>query len=827
MANPSQTTAPSNSDKAARLEALKRQFDGTPYPWVPLEKKIEEDIAKFYEHSMVTAFYQRDFRVVDTQGMSILDVGCGSGYKALALAHVNPGTTVVGVDLSPRSVELAKKRAEHWGLTDRLQFHVMDLDNVGRLGRKFDYINFDEVLYLCTDPAASLKAVTNMLKPEGILRVNLHDYYQRMRFLNSQKASQMLDPDSLSNSEEAINNFLELVEYLAPNTFIKQSWGNYAGASREQKVEVIQANFLLQGDNGFTIDNSFSLMEQAGVHWCGMVAPQRWDWKKIFVTDKPLPERLQSVMNRMSDKQKLELVDWLMPDNRLIDFRCSPTPPAKRSPVVNWSMEQWKSATIHCHPMLQTGNFYEDMVKAAQEWRGFGPKPYFPTPQSVTGIGAPLLPVLMPLKEGPQSLDALVDRLAQVHPLNPLTQEPVDREHLAGTAVRLLNVLEACGYIFVCSEQMMSVNQPYNDPWRDNGVASEANKATSSNYFEKLLGRRAGDFADHKLLGTVGLAACAVTSGADDWADIQGYGEAKEQWLKSFLGLNEGIPTDGLIKRLFASLDPDQFQESCSDWLKQGIQFEQGENVLSTASVWMARNRLVFGQMAIAAGSTELTALPKLLEVLSLAGNVVTIDGATVQESTAKAIIDGGGDYILSTKNETAGSYQEVAKLFASVNQAEFQNVPHEFHQTVSSSRSRVDIRRHWLVDGTQYMAKENLWQGLKQIGMVETECRLPGRDPIFERRFYLLSTEDGVEEFAKAVRSHWELDNQPHWLLDVAPASGASSNDNQNASANLTCIRDVAFNRLKDDDSIPGEIEAKRRRAGWDNDYVSRLLGS
>ncbi|MEM6500498.1 MAG: class I SAM-dependent methyltransferase [Cyanobacteria bacterium P01_C01_bin.89] len=450
MPNSSSPPSPESSEQSAELAALRRQFDGTPYPWVSIEENIKESPAIFHQHSLATAFYRRDFRQVDTTGMTILDVGCGSGYKALALAHVNPGTTVVGIDISPKSIELAKQRAEFWELSDRLQFHVLDVDNLEQLGQIFDYINCDETLYLLPQPLASLKVLNRVLAADGILRTNLHNYNQRLRFLNAQKAFSLLDPISSSNSQDAIDNVSELLENLSPKTFVKSVWTKAdAKLNPEKKVELIQANFLLHGDRAFTLAETFTLLEQSNLEWCGLVAPQRWDWKQVFTSEKSLPDRLKTTILSFNERQRLELVNGLLPDNRLIDFWCSHTPPTERSPLEDWSPEQWETATVAWHPILQTDDFHRDLITAARSLRSFNLQQYFNTPQRSTEVNAALLPALLPLQEGAQPFAALVDRLEQVYPLNPIEQTPVQREHLAQTLITLLQNLEDSGHIFI------------------------------------------------------------------------------------------------------------------------------------------------------------------------------------------------------------------------------------------------------------------------------------------------------------------------------------------------------------------------------------------
>ncbi|MGD1850673.1 MAG: class I SAM-dependent methyltransferase [Cyanophyceae cyanobacterium] len=450
MQNPSQADSVNLSDKDSSLEALRNQFDGTPYPRIPIEKDIKERPDLFYSNSIATAFYRRDFRPVDTAGMTVLDVGCGSGFKALALAHVNPGIKVIGIDLSPKSIDLARQRADFWDLGDRLEFQVLNLDDLEELGQTFDYINCDETLYLCPNPLASLKVMGKVLKPQGILRANLHDYNQRMKFLHAQKASKLLDPDSVPNSQEAIDNCFELLEFLSPTTFAKGNWLiSCAESKKDHQVERFQAIYLLQGDRGFTVADTFTLLDQADLNWVGLVAPQRWDWKKLFISDKALPERLNRTIQELSERQQLELIDWLAPKNRLIDFWCGHASPAGRSPLTEWSLEQWQTSTVALHPLLQTDDFHQALASSARSLRSFNLKEHFPTPKSVTGVNGSVLPALIPLKDGPKPFNSLVERLGKARPLNPLTREPVKKEHLVKTMKTLVQELEESGYLFV------------------------------------------------------------------------------------------------------------------------------------------------------------------------------------------------------------------------------------------------------------------------------------------------------------------------------------------------------------------------------------------
>ncbi len=363
-------------------------------------------------------------------------------------------------------------------------------------------------------------------------------------------------------------------------------------------------------------------------------------------------------------------------------------------------------------------------------------------------------------------------------------------------------------------------------------------------HFRALEDPRVEYLVEHRLLDIIGLTICAVICGADTWVDIELYGQAKEAWLKSFLALPNGIPSHDTIARLFAALNPDTLQSCFLSWVRSVAHLSAGEIIaidgktlrhsydsggdkgaIHMVSAWASQNRLVLGQVKVDDKSNEITAIPELLKVLDLHGCIVTIDAMGTQTEIAQQIIDQGGDYVLSLKGNQGNIHEDVAQLFEWTRKIDFKDVAHEYCQTLDGGHGRIEIRRHWLLEEVAPLIDANRWPGLQRVGLVESERRLDGQPPSIEQRYYLLSLDGGVDRFAHAVRSHWGIENQVHWVLDVAFNEDASRIRKDHAPENLALIRHIALNLLRQDTSTNAGIKAKRLKAGWDNDYLSGLF--
>ena len=180
-----------NHPESELQEKIRQQFDLVTYPRAPVEKSPKDDYELLFIHNLVTPYYLKNQKVIETEDKVILDAGCGSGYKALVLAEANPGAKIVGIDISEKSVELARKRLQYHGF-DNAEFHVLPIEELPSLGLEFDYINNDEVLYLLPDIVAGLQGMKSVLKPNGIIRTNLHSSLQRHNYLRAQEIFQMM-----------------------------------------------------------------------------------------------------------------------------------------------------------------------------------------------------------------------------------------------------------------------------------------------------------------------------------------------------------------------------------------------------------------------------------------------------------------------------------------------------------------------------------------------------------------------------------------------------------------------------------------------------------
>jgi predicted transposase YbfD/YdcC len=363
-------------------------------------------------------------------------------------------------------------------------------------------------------------------------------------------------------------------------------------------------------------------------------------------------------------------------------------------------------------------------------------------------------------------------------------------------------------------------------------------------YFESLEDPRTEYLIEHRLIDIIGITICAVICGANSWVEIEEYGVSKLEWLKEFLELPHGIPSHDTISRLFAQLNPEQLQSCFLSWVKTIAKLTQGEVIaidgktvrhsydqgknkgaIHMVSAWASQNRLVLGQVKVDAKSNEITAIPNLLKVLELEGCIVTIDAMGTQKEIAQLITEGGGDYVLSLKGNQGNIYQDVQQLFDWASKTNFENIPHEAYQTINKGHGRIEIRRYWLLESVEHLVDSHLWSGLKRVGLIESERKILGKPPTFERRYYLLSLDGGVERFAQASRSHWGIENQLHWCLDVAFREDDSRIRSGHAPENMTLIRHVALNLLGKESSVKVGKKAKRLKAGWDNDYLTKVL--
>lgn len=293
-----------DNNAAEVREKIRQQFDTGPYPRTALEKSPRNDAMSLYIHNLVNPYYLRNEKVIETEGKLILDAGCGSGYKSLVLAEANPGARIVGVDISEKSIELARQRLYYHGFTNT-EFYVSSIEDLPKLGLDFDYINCDEVLYLFSDPAIGLQVMKSVLKPDGIIRANLHSSLQRTYFYRAQEVFKMMGLMDENPEEVEIDLVREIMKSLKDQVELKSiTWR----PDLETDEERILMNYLFQGDKGYTISEMFSALRAAELEFVSMVNWRQWNLMALFKEPGNLPAFLAISLPDTTVEERLHLL---------------------------------------------------------------------------------------------------------------------------------------------------------------------------------------------------------------------------------------------------------------------------------------------------------------------------------------------------------------------------------------------------------------------------------------------------------------------------------------------------------------------------------------
>jgi predicted transposase YbfD/YdcC len=374
---------------------------------------------------------------------------------------------------------------------------------------------------------------------------------------------------------------------------------------------------------------------------------------------------------------------------------------------------------------------------------------------------------------------------------------------------------------------------------------SEQPLASISECFGDLYDARVGGRCDYPLIEIITIAICAVIAGADGWTEIETFGKTKEAWLKQFIKLENGIPSHDTFGDVFRMLNADAFQRSFMRWVERVFHVTHGQviaidgktarrshdksigkDAIHMVSAWASANGITLGQRKVDDKSNEITAIPQLLDLLNVTGCIVTIDAMGCQKKIAQKIRDEKADYVLCLKDNQANFLQDVHDWFAHADQVKFQGMTHDYYQTVNKGHGRIDIRRCWTVADPiafEYIRHYEGWADLQTIVRVQRERHLNDKVQQ-ETSYYISSLPAQASLILNAIRCHWRIENNLHWVLDVVFREDDSRIHKENSSQNMAVLRHIALNILKQDPS-KGSLKQKRYRATLDDTFLLQLL--
>jgi predicted transposase YbfD/YdcC len=370
--------------------------------------------------------------------------------------------------------------------------------------------------------------------------------------------------------------------------------------------------------------------------------------------------------------------------------------------------------------------------------------------------------------------------------------------------------------------------------------------STISNHFTRLEDPRIERSKLHLLLDIVVIAICAVICGADNWVDVENFGKAKRKWLQTFLKLPNGIPSHDTFGRVFARLDPEQFRSCFLSWvqsvsvvtagqiipidgkkLRRSHDHTEGKAAIHMVSAWASANRLVLGQIKVDDKSNEITAIPELLRALEITDCIVTIDALGCQKEIASQIVEQGADYVLALKENHGRLYEDVTGFFQHAERIGFRKVESDYHRTVSKGHGRIEIRQCRTISDPEYintLRDVEEWARLKSVVKVTAE-RNVGDKSSLQERYFITSLDGKAGQALHAVRTHWQIENCVHWVLDIAFREDESRVRKGDGAQNMAVLRHIALNLLKQEKTAKCGVKAKRLKAAWDEGYLLKVL--
>lgn len=350
---------------------------------------------------------------------------------------------------------------------------------------------------------------------------------------------------------------------------------------------------------------------------------------------------------------------------------------------------------------------------------------------------------------------------------------------------------------------------------------------------------------DHTLLDILAITVLAVLCGADDWPDIEVFGEKRQEWLKSFLPLPNGIPSHDTFRRVFGLLNRQQFSTCLFRWTqalheatggkiiaidgktaRRSFRKKSGLGALHLVTAWATDNGLTLGQVACAEKSNEITAIPELLQLLNIAGCTVTIDAMGCQKEIASQIRGKQGHYVLALKGNQSGLERDMSELLVATLEAEAPVPKEQFDETTEKGHGRVEQRTCRTIAIPADHPQRSIWAGLCTL-VVMTCCRIVGDRETWETRLYISSHKPEAKALARAIRQHWGIENGQHWSLDVTFGEDVRRQQDRNGAANLGSVRRLALSLLRQEKTNKRGLKNKRLACALDPKYLLKVLAN
>lgn len=356
-------------------------------------------------------------------------------------------------------------------------------------------------------------------------------------------------------------------------------------------------------------------------------------------------------------------------------------------------------------------------------------------------------------------------------------------------------------------------------------------------HFSGIIDPRLERNKQYSLESILFITVCAVFSGCTDWEEIEEYGNVKMAWLKKFIALPNGTPSHDTYNRLLARLCPEQLQKCFIAWIASIVECNQhrlinidgkrlcnaGEggkkSFIHLVNAWSSDNEMILGQVKVDNKSNEIAAIPQLIEVLELEGAIVSIDAMGCQTAIANKIIEKKGHYLLSVKGNQGYLYDDLQEAFKQEKNIETNTASNVAH-------GRIEKRTCRVIKNTSWISRQADWKDVKSLVCITSQrTNKQTLEHQTEQRFYIASFETTADNMNSLVRSHWHVENQLHWSLDVIFNEDKSTKQAGNAAENMSMINKSVLSILKNDTTRKGSIQRKRNVCGWDNDYLEIIL--